>query len=103
VPNPKGQFVIGKSSSSTQELEHVQSVVILSLGRQVDNKVSMPVEDDPLRSEKEGSQSNLVKVPEPTPFHPIFDNLPTRNFVLRAHFPERLIAPPRKVYNLEIF
>uniref|UniRef100_A0A2N9FDC3 Uncharacterized protein n=1 Tax=Fagus sylvatica TaxID=28930 RepID=A0A2N9FDC3_FAGSY len=53
IPNPKGQFVIGNSSSSTQEQEHVQSVVTLRSGRLVNNQVSMSVEDDLVRSEKE--------------------------------------------------
>lgn len=99
VPSPKGQFVIGNSSGSTQVQKHVQSIVTLRLGRQVDNKVSMPVEDDLVRSEKKESQINLAKIPEPTFSHPTAID-PIRNFVPRAPFPHRL-ATPKKVAQFE--
>jgi hypothetical protein len=95
IPNPKGQFVIGNSSSSTQEQEHVQSVVTLRSGRLVNNQVSMSVEDDLVRSEKEESQSNPVRVPKHTFCHPIVVEPTTRNFVPRAPFPARLATPKK--------
>ena len=47
IPNPKGQYAINSSSSSTHGQEHVQSMTTLRFGKQVDNQVKMPtVEDD---------------------------------------------------------
>jgi hypothetical protein len=39
IPNPKGQYDINNSSSSTHYQEHVQSITILMSGRQIDNQV----------------------------------------------------------------
>ena len=41
VPNPKGQFMVGNSSNPTHGQEHVQSIIILSSKRQVDNQVTL--------------------------------------------------------------
>ena len=47
IPNPKGQYAINGSSSSTHGQEHVQSIITLRSGKQVDNQVKMlEVEDD---------------------------------------------------------
>ncbi|KAG5553970.1 hypothetical protein RHGRI_011741 [Rhododendron griersonianum] len=43
--NPKGQFSIGTTSTSSNEQHHVQSIITLRSGKEVDNKVSMPTEE----------------------------------------------------------
>jgi hypothetical protein len=50
VPNPKA-LTIGNSSSSAHGKEHVQAIVTLRSGRQVDNHVLEPVEEP---AEQEG-------------------------------------------------
>ena len=42
IPNPKGQYAINGSSSSTHAHEFVQSITTLRYGRQVDNQMKMP-------------------------------------------------------------
>ena len=46
IPNPKGQYAINGSSSSTHANESVQSITTLRSGRQVDNQVKMPEVED---------------------------------------------------------
>ncbi|XP_058216628.1 uncharacterized protein LOC131327478 [Rhododendron vialii] len=43
--NPKGQFSIGTTSTPSNEQHHVQSIITLRSGKEVDNKVSMPTEE----------------------------------------------------------
>jgi len=45
VPNPKLQFHEGSSSNAVHGQEHVQAVVTLRLGKQVDNQVVHPEEN----------------------------------------------------------
>jgi hypothetical protein len=45
VPNPKLQFHEGSSSNAVHGLEHVQPVVTLRSGKQVDNQVVHPEEN----------------------------------------------------------
>ena len=46
IPNPKGQYAINGSSSSTHAHESVQSITTLRSGKQVDNQVKMPKVED---------------------------------------------------------
>jgi hypothetical protein len=56
VPNPKLQFHGESSSNVVHEQEHVQAVVTLRSGRQVDNQVVLP-EENLAAQEGEGSGS----------------------------------------------
>jgi len=56
VPNPKLQFHEGSSSNVVHGLEHVQAVVTLRSGKQVDNQVVHP-EENPAAQEGQGSRS----------------------------------------------
>ena len=46
IPNPKGQYAMNASSSSTHAHESVQFITTLRSGRQVDNQVKMPEVED---------------------------------------------------------
>ena len=46
IPNPKGQYTINGSSSSTHAHEFVQSITNLRSGKQADNQVKMPEVED---------------------------------------------------------
>ena len=46
IPNPKWQYAINGSSSSTHAHESVQSITTLRFGKQVDNQVKMPEVED---------------------------------------------------------
>ena len=46
IPNPKGQYIINGSSSSTHAHESVQSITTLRSGKQVDNQMKMPEVED---------------------------------------------------------
>ncbi|KAG5540097.1 hypothetical protein RHGRI_020361 [Rhododendron griersonianum] len=56
--NPKGQFSIGTTSTSSNEQHHVQSIITLRSGKEVDNKVSMPTEE---LAEAEKEENTLVE------------------------------------------
>jgi hypothetical protein len=56
VPNQKLQFHEGSSSNAVHGLEHVQAVVTLRSGKQVDNQVVHP-EENPAAQEGQGSMS----------------------------------------------
>jgi len=103
VPNPKGQYGINNSSSSTHDQEHVQSITILRSGRQIDNQVKTPEfektdtsesSQDDHRHDKE--KENLtpisihVPVQDPSSSQPIAANRTVKNFVPKAPFPQRL-------------
>ena len=102
IPNPKGQYVINGSSSSTHGQEHVQSITTLRSGKQVDNQVKMPeVEDDEnivlkekrthsLHDDHGENKDNPPSIPIQDLSSP-FD----KRFVPKAPFPQRLISPQK--------
>jgi len=65
MPNPKLQFHEGSSSNAVYGQEHVQAVVTLRLGRQVDNQVVLP-EENPTAQEGQGSGSTEERNVEPS-------------------------------------
>jgi hypothetical protein len=89
VPNPKA-FAIGNSLSQAHGQEHVQVIVILRLGREVDNQV-VKLEADPVGQEREESGNKEEKDAEPSTATPIIKD-PPRSFVPKAPYPERLQA-----------
>ena len=64
MPNLKA-FTIGNSSSSAHEQEHVQAIVTLRSGRQVDNHVVDP-EVDTTKQEEEESGNKEERHAEPS-------------------------------------
>jgi hypothetical protein len=46
VPNPKGQFCIGSSLTPTHGQEHVQAITTLWSGKQMDNQMARPEEEE---------------------------------------------------------
>lgn len=110
VPNPKGQYGINNSSSSTHDQEHVQSITILRSGKQVDNQVKTPEVEktDTTQSshdkEKDNSTPTSIPLPvqDPSSSQPIVASPTVRNFVPKAPFPQRLVRP-NKGGNIEIF
>ncbi|XP_030933499.1 uncharacterized protein LOC115959285 [Quercus lobata] len=113
IPNPKGQYAINGSSSSTHGQEHVQSITTLRSGKQVDNQVKMPeVEDDENIMLKEkgthSSHDDHREKKDNPPATPIQDlNSPLdKRFVPKASFPQRLISPQKSAQFgdiLEVF
>jgi hypothetical protein len=106
VPNPKGQYGINNSSSSTHDQEHVQSITTLRSGRQIDNQVKTPESektdttqsshDDHLH-DKEKDIATPISIPlpvqDPSSSQPIAASPTVRNFVPKAPFPQRLARP----------
>jgi hypothetical protein len=93
VPNPKLQFHSGGSSNAVHGQEHVQAVVTLSSGRQVDNQVVLP-EENLAAQEGRGSGSIEERGAEPPIAAPTIEILPM-SFIPKAPFPDRLLAPKK--------
>jgi hypothetical protein len=93
VPNPKLQFHEGSSSNAVHGLEHVQAVVTLRSGKQVDNQVVHP-EENPVAQEGQGSRSIEKRDAEPSTLAPTIETLP-RSFIPKAPFPDKLLAPKK--------
>jgi len=74
-------------------LEHVQAVVTLRSGKQVDNQVVHP-EENPAAQEGQGSRSVEERDAEPSTLAPTKEN-PPRSFIPKAPFPDRLLAPKK--------
>ncbi|XP_058216596.1 uncharacterized protein LOC131327445 [Rhododendron vialii] len=91
--NPKGQFSIGTTSTPSNEQHHVQSIITLRSGKEVDNKVSMPIEEL-VEAEKEENHVDPTKVQESIS-PPLVIEPPVRNFVPKAPYPHRLVAPKK--------
>jgi hypothetical protein len=62
VPNPKGQYSIGNSSTSTHGQEQVQAITMLRLGKQVDNQVATPEEACDTTREEENQAKPIANV-----------------------------------------
>jgi hypothetical protein len=93
VPNPKLQFHEGSSSNAMHGLEHVQAVVTLRSGKQVDNQVVHP-EENPAAQEGQGSRSVEKRDAEPSTLA-LTKETPPRSFTPKASYPDRLIAPKK--------
>jgi len=93
VPNPRMQFHGGNSLNAVHGQEHVQAVVILRSGRQVDNQVVLPEENQAAQEGREsrGTEERGAEQPIAAPTIEI----PPRSFVPKAPFPDRLLAPKR--------
>lgn len=89
IVNPKGQFAITDSSGPSHEQEHVQSITTLRSGKRVDNKVSMPVEENPQESRrKENPNEPFTAQNVSPPQHVVEPSV--RDFVPKPPFPHRL-------------
>jgi hypothetical protein len=75
VPNPKLQFTDASSSNSAHKQEHVQSVITLRSGRQVDNQVFLS-EENPSVPQGQESSKNEERDTEPSKATPIIENPP---------------------------
>jgi hypothetical protein len=93
VPNPKLQFHEGSSSNAVHGLVHVQAVVTLRSGKQVDNQVVHP-EENPTAQEGQGSRSVEKRDAEPSTLAPTIET-PLRSFISKAPYPDRLLAPKK--------
>jgi hypothetical protein len=92
MPNPKA-FMIGNSSNLVHGQEHVQAIVTLRSGRQVDNQVVEPEEDLTGQEGKESGnkEERDAKPSTATPIH----KDPPRMFLPKAPYLERLQAPKK--------
>jgi hypothetical protein len=93
VPNPKLQFHGGSSSNAVHGQERVQAVVTLRSAKQVDNQVVLP-EENPAAQEGQGSGSTEERDAEPSTATPTIE-IPSRSFVPKAPYPDRLLAPKK--------
>jgi len=75
VPNLKLQFHEGGSSNAVHGQEHVQAVVTLRLGKQVDNQVVHPEENLAAQGEQ-GSRSVEKRDAEPSTLAPTIETPP---------------------------
>jgi hypothetical protein len=91
VPNPKLQFHGGISSNAVHGQEHVQAVVTLRSGRQLDNQVVLP-EENPVTQQELGSGRTNEKDAEPST---ATAEIPPRSFVPKAPNLNRLLAPKK--------
>lgn len=106
INNPKGQFAISNASCSTHEQEQVQFVITLQYGKQVDNEVSMPVEDNLVESDKGENQSQPPNIKESSSSQPTQMDPQISNFIPKAPFPHRLANPKKNTQIgdiLEVF
>jgi hypothetical protein len=87
------QFHEGSSSNAVHGQEHVQAVVTLRSGRQVDNQVVFP-EENPAAQERQGSKSTEEKDAEPSTATPTIE-IPPRSFIPNAPYLDRLLAPKK--------
>jgi len=90
VTNQKLQFHEGSSSNAVHGQEHVQAVVTLQSGRQMDNQVVLPKEN-PAAQEGQGRGSTKEKDAEPSTATPTIE-IPSRSFVPKAPYPDRFLA-----------
>jgi hypothetical protein len=91
VPNPKGQFGIGSSSTPTHGQDHVQAITTLRSGKQVDNQVATPEEaSNTVRKEENQAEFEKEVVPD-TVILDVEDQ--AKKYVPKAPYPERLRAP----------
>ena len=100
IPNPKWQYTINGSSSSTHAYEFVQSITTLRSGKQADNQVKMPeVEDNEnivleekrvhsSQDDHKEKKGNSTSIPIQDLSSPL-----DRRFVPKAPFPQSLISP----------
>jgi hypothetical protein len=91
VPNPRLQFQGGSSSNVVQRQEHVQAIVSLRSGRQVDNQVVLPKENT-VAQQEQGSDSTKEKDAEP--FTATVETSP-RLFIPKTPYPDRLLVPKK--------
>jgi hypothetical protein len=87
------QFHGGNSSNAVHGQEHVQAVVTLRSGKQVDNQVILP-EETTAAQEGQGSRSAEKRDAEPSTSAPTIET-PPRSFVPKAPYPDRLLAPKK--------
>ena len=101
-PNLK-VFAIGNSSSLAHEQEHVQAIVILRLGRQVNNHVVEPEVEPAGQEGQEGEESGNKEERdvEPSTATPIMKD-PLWSFVLRCPILKDY-KRPRKEESLRTF
>jgi hypothetical protein len=91
LPNPRLQFQWGSSSNAVQGQEHVQAIVSLRSGRQVDNQVVLP-EENLVAQQEQGSGSTKEKDAKPST---AIVETPPRSFIPKALYPDRLLAPKK--------
>jgi hypothetical protein len=85
--NLKGQLAIGNSSTPTHGQEHVQAITTLRSGKQVDNQVVRP-------EEEEESQDKPAREVVPNTIIPDVEDQ-AKKYVPKAPYPEKLIAPKK--------
>ncbi|XP_059458356.1 uncharacterized protein LOC132187950 [Corylus avellana] len=85
--------MVGSSSDPTHGLEHLQVIVTLRSGRQVDNQVVLQ-EENPAVPQGQESRNKEERDAKPSTATPTVED-PPRSFVPKAPYPERLQAPKK--------
>jgi hypothetical protein len=98
VPNSKLQFAGGSSSNPVHEQEHVQAIVTLRSGRQIDSQVVHP-EENLVVPQEQDSGNNEERDAEPSKVTPTVED-PPKSFVPKVPYSERLQAS-KKRWNFE--
>ena len=101
LPNPKGQYGIGNSLTSTHGQEQVQAITTLRSGKQVDNQVVMPEEASDTTREEESQAKPTGNVGPDTVIPSVEDQ--SKRYVPKALYPERLTAPKKSSKYDDIF
>jgi hypothetical protein len=83
----------GRSSNAVHGQEHVQAVVTLRSGKQVDNQIVHP-EENPAAQEGQGSRSTEKRDAEPSTLAPTTET-PSRLFIPKAPYHDRLFTPKK--------
>lgn len=91
VPNPRLQFQGGSSSNAVQGQEHVQAIVSLRSGRQVDKQVGLPKENLVAQQERRSGGTKEKDVEPST----ATDKALSSSFIPKAPYPNRLLAPKK--------
>ena len=87
VPNPKGQYIIGKSSTPIYGQEDIQAITTLKYGKQVDNQVTRLEEEEESQDKPAGEVGLDIVILN------VEDR--SKKYVPKAPYPERLIAPKK--------
>jgi hypothetical protein len=91
APNPKLQFHGESSSNAVQGQKHVQAIVSLRFGRQVDNQVVLP-EESLVAQKEQGSGNTKERDAEPST---ATIEIPPSSFIPKAPYPDKLLVPKK--------
>ena len=96
VPNPKGQFFTNNPTSSTYNQNQVQSIITLRSGREIENQVDVPNDENMKKVNEEENQEELVENKESSLSKSTKIESQVKTFVPKAPYPHRLANSIKK-------